>query len=267
VRLAAFPVSWLVYAAGIGALAATLGLTRDQLAGGFVGAMLAFAVFWGATLGASSVWLFGLLAVAIGALVRRADVLAGVLIGTAAALRVYPVVLLIPLVVAGRWWAIGSALAAVVGWTFIGVVIAGPEATRTFVDLLFALQGVDAGSSNVALGGAARWLSMVAGLAVLGWAGWLARSATGLLDAVLAWALTLAGMLLVTPVVWDHYTTALLPLVLAIMASVGGPVAGLLSMAMLPASLAGGYILVWLPVFGAAVALSRRRRLHPAVES
>lgn len=258
VRLASFPVSWLVFGIGLAALARLVELRRDQVAGVFLGAMAAFAVFWGATLGASSVWLFGLLAGAIVALGRRSDVVGGILIGTAAALRIYPVVLLVPLVAAGRWRAVAAAVAAIGGWTVLGLLAAGPGATQTFVSLLVSLQGVEAGSSNIAPEDPARYAAVVGGLALLAWSGLRARRADDAPDEVLAWGLGLGGMLLVTPVVWDHYTTALLPLVVAIVAVTGWPVAGLLSVAMLPASLAAGYVVVWMPLIGILLALRKR---------
>jgi alpha-1,2-mannosyltransferase len=258
VRAGAFPISWLVFIVGLGALVSSARLGHEQAAGVFIGAMLAFAVFWGATLGASSVWLFGLLAGAIVALTKRWDVAAGLLVGTAAALRIYPIVLLVPLLIAGRWRAAGATVAAALAWIAVGLIAAGPEATRTFLELLAALGGVEAGSSNIALGGALRLVSISGGIALLVGAGLLARRAESAGVEVLVWGLALGGMLLVTPVVWDHYTTALLPLVVAIVALTGLPVAGLLAVAMLPASVAGGLVIVWLPLLAAAVLWGRR---------
>jgi alpha-1,2-mannosyltransferase len=189
-----------------------------------------------------------------------------VLIGTAAALRIYPIVLLLPLAAAGRWRVLGVAIATAAGWVALGVVVAGPDATRTFIELLVTLQGVDAGSSSLAADGPARVVAVVAGLALLVGGGWAVRSADGAIDELLAWALALGGMLLVTPVVWDHYTTTLLPLVVAIVAATGLPALGLLSAAMLPASLSGGYILAWLPLIG-VLAAARRRARAAQVES
>jgi len=257
VRLACFPVSWIVFLVGLAALARLVGLRRDEAAGVALGAMAAFAVFWGATLGASSVWLFGLLAGAIVALGRGSDAAAGLLVGTAAALRIYPVALLVPLVIAGRWTAVAAALAAIVGWTALGLLLAGTEATQTFIELLASLQGVEVGSSNIALEGVARFASIAGGLMVLVWAGLRARRAHDATEVLLAWGLALGGMLLVTPVAWDHYTTALLPLVVAVVAATGWPAAGLLSAAMLPASLSGGLAIVWLPILGIVVVLRR----------
>jgi alpha-1,2-mannosyltransferase len=260
VRLGSFPVSWLVFGLGLLVLSRQVHLTRDQLAAVFIGAMLAFAVAWGATLGASSVWLFGLLAGAAVALDRRSDLAAGVLIGTAAALRIYPVVLLLPLMVAGRWRAVVGALGVILGWSLIGIVVAGAQATQTFVTLLGSLGGADAGSSSIALTGAGRAASVIAGAALLLWAGWLDRRAAAAPERLLGWGLAFGGMLLVTPVVWDHYPTALLPLVIAVAATTGVVAAGLLSVGMLPAWLAGGYVIVWLPLIGVIAALRARRR-------
>jgi alpha-1,2-mannosyltransferase len=252
VRLAAFPGSLAVFAAGLAALGASVVLGRDAIAGVFIGAMVSFAVFWGATLGASSVWLFGLLAFAIVALGRGSEVAAGVLIGTAAALRIYPVVLLLPLAVAGRWRAVLAAIATIVAWGAVGILVAGVDATRTFVELLVELQGTDAESSSIALTGTARVGSLVAGVILLAWGGWRARGDERR-DALVGWGLALGGMLLVTPVVWDHYTTALLPLVVAVVSLTGFPVAGVLSIGMLPAAQAGGLIMFWLPIVAVVV--------------
>jgi alpha-1,2-mannosyltransferase len=259
VRFGSFPVSWVLVGLSLSALSARTGLRASQIAAVFIGAMAAFAVFWGATLGASSVWLLALLAGAFFALSRGSDVAAGVLIGTAAALRIYPVVLLVPLGIAGRWRAAGAAVGTFAGWGILGVVVAGPDATRTFIVLLQSLQGVEAGSSNVALEGLARVVSVVGGIALLVWAGLRMRRPQVPSEEALAWGLAFGGMLLVTPVVWDHYTTALLPLVVAIVALTGWPGAGLLSAAMLPASLQAGYVIVWLPIVGIIVALRLSR--------
>lgn len=259
-RLLAFPVSWTVFAAGLAVMSIVAGLRRNQIAAIFVGAIGCFAIFGGATLGASSVWLFGLLAGAAYAIARDRNTLAGVLLGTAAALRVYPVVLLVTLAVAGRWRALVVALAAVVGWGVIGLIVAGPDQTGQYIQLLLGLSGVEGGTSDLAFHGLLRVASIATGGALIVWSGRLIAAAETPAARVLAFGLACAGMLLTAPVVWDHYLTALLPLVVGVAATLGAAWPGLLSVGFTTAALAGAYAIVWAPIVG-VVAVMRSRRV------
>ena len=258
-RRAAFPVSWLVFAAGLAILATTAGLRRDQVAAVFIGAIGCFAIFGGATLGASSVWLFGLLAGAVVALANKRDPLAGVLIGTTAALRVYPVVLLLMLAAAGRWRALAASLGALAGWIVIGVLVGGPDQTAQYLRLLVGLSGAEGGTSDLAFHGVLRLVSVGAGIGLLAWSGRLLLAATTPASITLAFGLGCAGMLLTAPVVWDHYLTALLPLVVGITATLGVAWPGLLSVGFTTAALAGAYAIVWAPIVGVIAVLRERR--------
>jgi alpha-1,2-mannosyltransferase len=191
--------------------------------------------------------------------VRGKEPLAGVLIGTAAALRIYPVVLVLMLATAGRWRALAASLVTIAAWVGVGIVGAGSEQTIQFVRLLVDLSGAEGGTSDLAFHGPLRVASVAAGVGLLAWSGFLIRTARPAAQAILAYGLGCAGMLLVAPVVWDHYLTALLPLVVGVSATLGMAWPGLLSVGFTTAALAGAYAIVWAPIVGVVAVLRERR--------
>ena len=211
-----------------------------------VGLAASYAVFLTVTLTASSVLAVGLLTGAW--LLRRRELTAGALIGTAAALRLYPAAILLALLVAGRRRTVAAGVAAAGAFTLAGFVLAGPSASLTFAGLAMHL----ASPASIA---PARWLGPLAqaiGVGLLILSGLRLRRDP---DDLIAYGLACAGMLWVSPLVWDHYVLALVPLVVGL--AVRRPAFGFASAAMLPAWLAGGLVLVWLPVAG-VVFLQRR---------
>ena len=220
--------------------------SRATWATTLVGLGASYAVFLTVTLTATSVLVLGLLSGAW--LLRRRELAAGALIGTAAALRLYPAAMLLALLVAGRRRTVVAGVAAAGAWTLAGFVLAGPSASLTFTGLAMHLTS----PSSIA---PARWLGPLAqGIGV----GFLILSGLRLRrdpDDLIAYGLACAGMLWVSPLVWDHYVLALLPLVVGL--AMRWPAWGLACAAMLPAGLMGGFVLIWLPAVGVAVVQRR----------
>ena len=206
--------------------------SRATWATTLVGLAASYAVFLTVTLTATSVLALGLLTGAW--LLRRRELAAGALIGTAAALRLYPGAMLLALLVAGRRRTVVAGVAAAGAWTLAGFVLAGPSASLTFAGLAMHL----ASPSSIA---PARWLgplAQVIGVGLLILSGLRLRRDP---DDLIAYGLACAGMLWVSPLVWDHYVLALLPLVVGL--AMRWPAWGLASAAMLPAGLVGGFVL------------------------
>ena len=103
VRHLAFPLSWLGTGIGLATLAASVRLRGSEAGALAIGTMLSYAVFGATTLGAPSVGVFLLLVVGWWGLERRAGWISGLAIGTAAAMRIYPAAMLLPLVAARRF--------------------------------------------------------------------------------------------------------------------------------------------------------------------
>ncbi len=127
------------------------------------------------------------------------------------------------------------------------------------MELTFQLSGAAGGTSNVALTGVLRPVSVLGGLFILGLAGLWMRDARSAQETLLWWGLALGGMLLVAPIVWDHYLTTLIPLIVGIAASLGSAWPGLLSIGLTTAAYGGGFAIAWLPALGLALALVTRR--------
>ena len=76
--------------------------------------------------------------------VRDKPVLVGIGIGTAAALRLYPIVLVIPLLLARRWRDAGAVIVVAGIWTLVGILAAGLDQTIEYAHLALALAAVPA---------------------------------------------------------------------------------------------------------------------------
>ena len=156
------------------------------------------------------------------------DAAAGVAIGLAAAIKVFPALILLPFLVSRRWRVVTYAGAAGALLTVIGVVALGPADALDHIRAGTGSEGFgywDASPANIGWWGlATRWLSPN------GWVPHLSLGALGLVLAVggivvflaLAarpraeftedtfWA-TVPLMLLAWPIVWDHYLVLMLP--------------------------------------------------------
>jgi alpha-1,2-mannosyltransferase len=205
--------------------------------------------------GQSGLVVLGLLAVGWRALRRDADVTAGIALGTAAALKIYPGLLLVYLLLAGRRRAVAVAAVTVLVLAGVVVAIAGPSAWTRFAALgLPELRRWWPNWMGVSLTGFATRLFMpdektmplvrspavaavvVAGGTLAALAATAAACARDRANLDRAFALVTTLSLLVSTVAWPHYFVVLL-LPLAIVLSVPPPV----DRAML-----GGLVVTWL---------------------
>jgi len=161
---------------------------------------------------------------------RGYQVGAGAAVGTAMALKLFPGLLLIYLVMFGRWRALVTALLVGVGLNGVALAAFGWSEFETYIRQVLPSLGVFRGSWHnysatgywmrvgqqfdaPALGSVGVIASQCAILVVIALAGWRADS---IRDRDLAFALTVVGMLLASPVTWGHYFVMLvLPAVLA----------------------------------------------------
>lgn len=160
---------------------------------------------------------------------RGRELRAGLWLGAATALKVFPWMLLIPLLRTQRMKAAGWMLASAIGFTVIGVGVVGVDAARTFLTV--------ATPGNVQIWGAAphsislvtlpfrlfapdRWLDP--SVAVPSYIGWIGVAAVALC-ALAAWHTSAAisrdpfwavvpWMILGAPIAWAHYLLLALPL-------------------------------------------------------
>jgi hypothetical protein len=168
--------------------------------------------------------------------------LAGALVGAALALKLFPGVLLVYFLAAGRWRVALGGLVAALGLSVLAAVVLGPGVFAAYaVEVLPVTSGFARVWSNLALAGLwhklfdpdpnwgswvqvvpivqspeAAWaLTCLSSLAVAGLVAWSARRARSLRERDWAFAAAVAGMILATPVAWDHYCLLLLlPVVL-----------------------------------------------------
>lgn len=245
-----------------------------------LGVLGAGAFIVGLIVSASSLLVLLLLAGVWTGLVRRSPVIVGVCLGTATAFRVYPAALFLALLVARRWRELFASVATVAFWIVVGILVAGPSATEQYVRLLVNLSRVSAPNASTLVNlladlgmprgllWAPRISSLVAGIAMLFAAGQrLGRMGSGMVldeseraKLLVTLGLAIAGMLFASPLVWDHYLTALLVLVVGMMALTGRARWGLAPILFLPGWL-GAIGLVLVPV-AAAAQLVRRAPAH-----
>ena len=235
---------------------------RSWLAAAVIGLSGCYVVLAGALLGNPSMLLLPLLAVAFAGLTTNRPWLGGLAIGTLAALRVYPLALLVPLAIAGRWREVAWAIAAMVAWTVVGVVYAGPETSVAYIDTALALlripspESIITNISPAALADHAglaselvrviRLASIVAALAMVIGGGVVMRSREpGRLLAGLG--IAAAGMTLASATIWEHYLTVVVVSVLALVVLTGRARWGLLSAALVSGQFGSGLALIWIP--------------------
>lgn len=155
--------------------------------------------------------------------------LAGVAVGTAVALKLFPGLLVVYFVAARRWRAAVVAVAVAAGLNAVALAAFGVEAFATYIrDVVPSLNVFREAWSNVSAAGYWRrvgrsvgvpWLGLGAALlsqlavaAIVFRAGWRATTVAG---RDRAYALAVIGMLLASPVAWSHYFVLLvLPLLL-----------------------------------------------------
>ncbi len=160
---------------------------------------------------------------------RGYQVAAGVAVGTAAALKIFPGLLLVYFVATGRWRAAVAAL--IVGLALNAVALAtfglGPFEVYTR-EILPSLNVFRGSWRNVSLTGYWSRVGVSLGLPIIGTAGaalcqltvvgivwWVSRRAVTADDRDRAFSLAVIGMLLASPVAWSHYfVLLLLPLLL-----------------------------------------------------
>jgi hypothetical protein len=119
---------------------------------------------------------------------------------------------------------------------------------------------VTGGASDLTPDGPLGAAAVAMGVALLILAGrWIARPADPA-RLTTDWGLALAGMLLVAPIAWDHYLTALLPLVVGVVAESAVPAFGLLGAGLTNAAWGSGAMLFVLPVIALVVRLRGRGR-------
>jgi hypothetical protein len=164
---------------------------------------------------------------------------AGVCLGTAAAVKLFPAFLFVYLLAARRWRAAAVGAVTFTVLHLIAVAVFGTDSFRTYWnEVLPSTAHYQSNRQNAALTGlwlrlfdphpvehviplapnptAATTLSILTRLAVIGAVAWVARRSNSGGDRDRAFALALVGMLLLTPVTWAHYFLLLgLPLGLA----------------------------------------------------
>ena len=160
---------------------------------------------------------------------RGYQVGAGAAVGAAAALKVFPALLLVYFAATGRWRAAAAAVLAGLVLNLFAMGLFGPAAFETYVrDVLPSLDIFRAAWSNVSLTGYWTRVGVSLGVKPVGAAAavlcqfavvaavWVAgRRAAGADGHDRAFALAVVGMLLASPVAWTHYFVILpLPLLL-----------------------------------------------------
>ncbi|VTS01086.1 membrane protein : Putative conserved integral membrane protein OS=Planctomyces maris DSM 8797 GN=PM8797T_17824 PE=4 SV=1: DUF2029 [Gemmata massiliana] len=144
---------------------------------------------------------------------------AGIAVGIAAAMKVFPGLVLVYFVAAGRWRAVAVALLTGVLLHAVALALFGPAAFETYVrDVLPSLGRFQDSWLNVSFTGYWRRIGFALGAPAVGVAvavacrllaivaiWWVGRSAVGADDRGRAFALAVVGMLLASPIAWTHY--------------------------------------------------------------
>lgn len=144
---------------------------------------------------------------------------AGAAVGVAAALKVFPALVLVYFVAARQWRAVGVALLTGLALHAVALALFGPATFETYVrDVLPSLKKFQGSWQNVSLtgywerigadlGAPAVGTAVAIGCRLLVVAGvyWIGRRAAGPDERGRAFALAVVGMLLASPIVWTHY--------------------------------------------------------------
>ncbi|MBN9121895.1 MAG: DUF2029 domain-containing protein [Planctomycetes bacterium] len=214
-------VTFSLFVLGLVLLARELGV---GVRGGAAFGALALVVSWNAVhqhlyQGQLGFLIAFLLAVGWVADHRGRQTAAGVAVGTAAALKVFPGLLLVYFVAAGRWRAAAAALLTGLLLYAAALALFGPAAFETYVrDVLPSLDRFQSSWSNVSLTG--YWkrvgaaldvpavgtiVAAVCRLLVVAAVWWVGRRASGADGHGRAFAFAVVGMLAASPIAWTHY--------------------------------------------------------------
>jgi hypothetical protein len=216
---------------------------RIEVQGWMIFAALALVVSWNAVLsqlyqGQLNFMILFLLVVAWVADRRGYQTLAGASVGAAAAMKIFPALLLVYFVATGRWRAVAATLLAGLLLHVVALLLFGPTAFETYVrDVLPSLNVFQGSWLNVSLTGYWKRVGVALGVPMLGrilavvcqflvvvavW--WVSRRAARAGEPDRAFALVVVGMLLASPVAWVHYFVLLtLPLLIFWQRLSGGP--------------------------------------------
>jgi len=238
---------------------------RSGTASLLIGMLLSYAFLGAGSLGNPSIFVLLGVATAFVGIDRDEPWLVGIGIGTAAALRLYPLLLVLPLIVARRWTAVVATVAVIGAWGILGIAAFGVDDTQRYLGLAWSIlrtpdsAGIVINAALPALAArvfegttvvtVARIASLMLGVAALTLGGMMLRDRSPERRLV-GLGVASAGMLLVPATIWDHYLTVLLVLAVGIVAVTRRARWGLLPIGLLPAILGGGLALIWMPVAG-----------------
>jgi alpha-1,2-mannosyltransferase len=159
---------------------------------------------------------------------------AGALLGTAAVLKLFPAFLLLPFLLRRRWSVLASAALTGAGWTALTLLVLGVDTYRDYVERVMPhLSVYYTAAGNVSLTAywrqlfvgmetfartlpvwyeplAARLATAASTLAVIAVVAWMVMRARARVEWDHAFALAIAGMLLISPIAWNHYFLMLL---------------------------------------------------------
>ncbi len=148
---------------------------------------------------------------------KGADLSAGILIGTAATLKLFPLLALVPLVAFRRWRAVGSALATFVTLNAVGLALftISPQQALDGLSRTSSVWIRFSGNGSLSLmigrlGFTPQLAGLVSWLLVTGVFLWFLRQRRAFDSAI---ALALALSVLGAPVSWEHYVAVGLPCV------------------------------------------------------
>jgi hypothetical protein len=232
-----------------------------------IGVALSYAVLGAANLGNPSILVLVGVALAFVGLERDRPWLVGVGLGTAIALRLYPVLLLIPLLIARRYRAVAASLVVAAAWGVAAALVFGIDDTVRYARLASAILS-PANPNTIVINDALpalavrvqapdvivsllRLISVALGCAGLVFGGWLLRDGHAERRLV-GLGIAAAGMLLLPSTIWDHYLTVLFVLIVGVVAVTRRARWGLLGAGLLPTAVLGGFALVIMPAIAVA---------------
>jgi hypothetical protein len=172
--------------------------------------------------------LFGLLAVGWVADRRGYQSASGIAVGLATGLKLFPGLLLVYFLFAGRWRAAIAMVLSVVVLNAVAFGLFGSSAFRTYVqDVMPSLQQYQSAWRNSSLNGfwirlfdphpvqtspqpyhsgtTAKGLFVASGMLIAGAVAVVARMGRAAADSDRGWAVAILGMMLASPIVWSHY--------------------------------------------------------------